>query len=135
MNEDGYEFNFIIFIFLFGVCFYFGMIDEGCKYFDLMINKYKISLDLEYWICIIDMFGWVGKLEEVYYLFIYSMYLDFDIVWSVFLDVCMMYKNIKFGELVGKKLLELLLENRGYFVLLFNLYVLILRWDEVVMVR
>ncbi|KAJ8451183.1 hypothetical protein Cgig2_013955 [Carnegiea gigantea] len=143
MNEDGYEPDSVTFTSLLSACSHSGMIEEGCRYFDLMINKYNIHPDLEHWTCIIDMFGRAGRLEEAYQLIKYSLNRnrfgvipsDSGAIWGAFLEACRMYKNIELGELAGKKLLQLSPQNSGYPILLSDLYASTMRWDEVLKVR
>ena len=143
MNEDGYEPDSITFTSLLSACSHSGMIDEGCKYFDLMVNKYNIHPDLEHWTCIIDMFGRAGRLDEAYQLITNSLDhnrfgiipSDSGAIWGAFLEACRMYKNIERGELAGKKLLQLSPQNSGYPILLSDLYASTMQWDEVVKVR
>ncbi|KNA05886.1 hypothetical protein SOVF_186170, partial [Spinacia oleracea] len=140
MNGYGYEPDFITFTALLSSCAHSGMIDEGCKYFDLMVNKYKIQPTFEHWTCIINMFGRAGRLEEAYKLVISSQLhnvnpSDSAVIWGAFMDACRMYNNIELGEMAGKKLLQMSPQNSGYPILLSNLYASTMRWDEAMNVR
>lgn len=79
----------------------------------------------------VDFFGRVGKIIEVYE-FIKVMLIEFDLfVWGVFLGVCRQYGNIEFVEVVVKCLFEFEFQGAGLRFLL-NLYVGVGNWVNVV---
>ncbi|KAK9725559.1 hypothetical protein RND81_05G153600 [Saponaria officinalis] len=143
MCRDGYEPDSITFTCLLSGCAHSGMVDKGCEYFDLMVNKYNIQPDLEHWTCIIDMFGRAGRLDEAYKLLTSNpcddlskvVPSDSHAIWGAFMDACRTYKNTELGELAGRKLLLLSPQNNGYPILLSNLYASTMRWDDAMKTR
>ncbi|CAO2831940.1 unnamed protein product [Amaranthus hypochondriacus] len=143
MIENGYRPDNITFTSLLSACAHSGLIDEGCKYFEMMMKNFKIQPSLEHWTCIINMLGRAGNLEEAYKLIRTSEELNLPgavpsvsaAIWGTFMDACRMYTNIELGEIAGRKLLELLPENSGYPILLSQLYSSTKKWDEAVKAR
>ncbi|XP_059652328.1 pentatricopeptide repeat-containing protein At1g11290, chloroplastic-like [Cornus florida] len=143
MEEDGCRPDSITFTSLLSSCSHSGLIEEGCRFFHMMVTEYKIQPGLEHWTCIIDMFGRAGRLEEAYRLIKTGLHqnsdssdsLDFDAVWGALLSACRMNMNVELGELAGEKLSTLAPDNSGYHMLLSNLYASIKRWDEAAKVR
>ncbi|XP_074302200.1 pentatricopeptide repeat-containing protein At4g21300-like [Silene latifolia] len=143
MSQDGHEPDSITFKSLLFACAHSGMIDKGCYYINLMVNKYKIHPDLEHWTCFINMFGRAGRLDEAYQLIdsILADHLssvnpsDSHAIWGAFVDACRMYDNIELGEVAGRKLLELSPQNTGYQIMLSNLYASNMRWDDAMKAR
>ncbi|GAB4851409.1 hypothetical protein Ancab_030811 [Ancistrocladus abbreviatus] len=137
MEEDGCKPDSITFTSLLSSCVHSGLIEEGCRFFSMMSNKYNIKPGLEHWTCIIDMLGRAGRLEDAYQLLVShgDALLDSDAIWGALLDACRTNMNSELGELAGKKLLKLAPENCGYHTLFSNLYVSTNRWDEAVKVR
>ncbi|XVF81904.1 hypothetical protein PTKIN_Ptkin15bG0193300 [Pterospermum kingtungense] len=56
-------------------------------------------------------------------------------VLSALIGACKIHGNIELGEQVGKRVIELKLENSGRYVLLANLYTKGGRWEDVANVR
>ncbi|KAK9288859.1 hypothetical protein L1049_017325 [Liquidambar formosana] len=142
MEEDGYRPNSITFTSLLSSCSHSGLIEEGCRYLDIMVKKYKILPGLEHLTCIVDMFARAGRLEEAYQLIKSlcqtsdgSPLSNCDAVWGTLLSACRMNMNMELGQLAGEKLSELAPDNCGYHTLLSNLYASGERWDEATKTR
>lgn len=100
-----------------------------------MERVFDVELQIEYYGCVVDFFGCVGRLEEVYR-FIENMLMELDyIMLGVFLSVCKIYGNVEFGEKVVKRLIEFEELDFGMYVLLLNIYVLLGKWKELNEIR
>ncbi|KAK9140961.1 hypothetical protein Scep_010642 [Stephania cephalantha] len=141
MEENGYKPNSITFISLLSSCSHSGLIDEGCRYFNMMITQFKIQPSLEHWTCIIDMFGRAGRLEEAYLLikneigFGSGGLYDCAAIWASLLSACRTNMNVDIGELASQHLLKLAPHNCGHYSLLSNLYAFGKRWDDAANMR
>ncbi|KAK6929658.1 Pentatricopeptide repeat [Dillenia turbinata] len=143
MEDAGYKPNAITFTSLLASCSHSGLVDEGCKYLDMMVTKYKMQPGLEHWTSIIDMFARAGRLEDAYQLINSGIYLnsnastlsDCHAVWGALLNACKLNTNADLGQLVADKLLKLSPENCGYRTLLSNIYASGKKWDEAVKAR
>lgn len=143
MEEDGYEPNSVTFISLLSSCSHSGMIEEGCRIFDIMFKKYQIQPGMEHWTCIVDMFGRAGRLEEAYQIIKHGLYQNSDnhvqlycnAAWGALLNACRMNLNMELGKLAGEKLSKLEPDNCGYHSLLSNLYASSTRWAEATKIR
>ncbi|KAL7587575.1 putative pentatricopeptide repeat-containing protein At3g01580 [Lactuca sativa] len=133
MHENGYRPDTITFTSLLSACSHSGLIEEGCKFFDLMVTKYKIQPSMEHLTCVIDMLGRANSLKEAYDLMKNMNYQK--PVLGALLSACRTNMNIEVGELVGRKLLEMESDSFEYHSLLSNLYSLNDKWDEVVEIR
>lgn len=90
---------------------------------------------VEYYGCMVDFWGRVGQLSDVYWL-ICDMLMKLNvIIWGVLLIGCRLVKEIWLVECVLKEFIVLELWNVGNYVQLFNIYLVNGRWDEVVEVR
>lgn len=56
----------MIFIVVFVVCSYFGLVNEGLNLFYKMRDEYGVEFIFDYYVCVVDLFGRVGRLEVVY---------------------------------------------------------------------
>ncbi|PWA62945.1 Pentatricopeptide repeat-containing protein [Artemisia annua] len=138
MQDNGYAPDAITFTSLLSSCSHCGLIEDGCKFFDLMVTKYKIKPTMEHWTCIIDMLGRANGLEEAYDVIrtaISQKYsegvpLDSVAVWGALLSACNNNMNMKVGGLVGLKLSKMESGDYMYSSLISNLYSSNEKWKE-----
>ncbi|KAK9070746.1 hypothetical protein SSX86_011148 [Deinandra increscens subsp. villosa] len=143
MEVNGYTPDAITFTSLLSSCSHCGLIEDGCKFFELMITKYKIQPSLEHWTCIIDMLGRANSLEDAYDVIKSGIYqkssncapLDSVAVWGALLSACRFNMNMEVGEVVGNKLSKMESGNYGYHSLISNLYSSNKKWDEATEIR
>nr|XP_043622777.1 pentatricopeptide repeat-containing protein At4g21300-like [Erigeron canadensis] len=143
MVNNGYAPDAITFTSLLSSCSHCGLVKDGCKFFDLMITKYKIQPSLEHWTCIIDMLGRANGLEEAYDVIKAWIYqkscecvpLNSVAVWGALLSACRNYMNMEVGEIVGQKLSKMEPGNSEYYSLISNMYSSNEKWEEAVEIR
>lgn len=116
-------------------CNHGGMVEEGRRYFSIMIKIYNIQPGIKHYGCMVDILGRAGFLEEAYCL-IRSMPIDRNaVVWRMLLAACRVHGNIELGEKVRKHLLQLEPDHCSDYILLANIYADMGRWNEVIRVR
>ncbi|KAB2610276.1 pentatricopeptide repeat-containing protein [Pyrus ussuriensis x Pyrus communis] len=71
----------------------------------------------------VDMLGKAGRLEEAYRLISSMPIPGNDVVWGTLLASCRTYWDADTGERVVNRLLELKLDEDGYYILLRDIYV------------
>ncbi|KAI0511457.1 hypothetical protein KFK09_012087 [Dendrobium nobile] len=128
----------ICFVSLLSACSHSGMVKEGKKYFELMRSKYCITPTAEHYMCLVDLLGRAGMVEEAYRLITEGMLVGVRPnagVWGALLSACRSYCNVEIGEIAARWLMEIEPENSGNYVLLSNIYAKVRRWDEVAWVR
>ncbi|XP_057833238.2 pentatricopeptide repeat-containing protein At3g24000, mitochondrial [Cryptomeria japonica] len=123
------------FICVLHACNHAGLMPDGCKYFNLMSDSYGIMPTMDHYVCMVDLLGRAGYLEESLH-FIIKMPIKPDVVvWICLLGTCRSHKNIRIGETVAKLLFELECKDAAPFVLLSNVYAEAGRWDDIWNVR
>ncbi|MFS7945862.1 putative tetratricopeptide-like helical domain superfamily [Helianthus anomalus] len=143
MEVNGYAPDAITFTCLLSSCSHCGLVEDGCKFFHLMITQYKIQPSIEHWTCIIDMLGRANSLEDAYDVIKTGIYqkssdcapLDSVAVWGALLSACRFSMNMEVGEVVGAKLSKIESGSLGYYSLLSNLYSSNKKWDEAIEIR
>eukprot|EP00253_Pinus_taeda_P019276 PITA_19276 len=116
-------------------CSHAGLVDEGMRYFDSMIQDYCITPSVDHFACMIDLLGRAGRLSEAQEI-IERMPLKPNIsVWGALLGACRVHRNIKLAQYVAERLFEIDPKNVGYYVLLSNIYAASGRWNDVAKVR
>ncbi|WVZ67486.1 hypothetical protein U9M48_016556 [Paspalum notatum var. saurae] len=135
MNGSGMKATKSTFIALLSACSHSGLIDEGWKYYCLMPEKFGIVPTPEHHVCIVDMLGRAGRLQEAHR-FVESLpSQQAHGVWGALLDACSSKSELKMGESIAEHLLYLEPENSGYYVTMSNLYAHRNMWSGAVQVR
>ncbi|WCJ18625.1 pentatricopeptide (PPR) repeat-containing protein [Euphorbia peplus] len=125
----------VTFISLLSACAHSGLVADGKHWFNAMSKDFNITPRMEHYICMADLFSRAGHFEEVV-TFIENMPFKPDVrIWSALLAACKVYKNVKLGEQVSKKIEILGHESTGNFVLLSNMYSTVGRWNDAAEVR
>ncbi|XP_058080250.1 putative pentatricopeptide repeat-containing protein At5g37570 isoform X1 [Magnolia sinica] len=137
LQEEGLKPDSICFIGILSACSHAGLVDEGCHYFESMRNEYLIPPTADHYMCMVDLLGRSGRIEEAYRI-ITTMVPPVQPhagVWGALLNACRIHSNSKLGEKAAWHLLELEPENAGNYVLLSNMYAKTRRWEDVAKVR
>ncbi|XAR49113.1 hypothetical protein NMG60_11032183 [Bertholletia excelsa] len=110
------------FVALLSACSHSGMVEEGKKIFDNMIEKYNIVPQLDHFACMVDLLGRAGHILEAYKI-INEMPMNPDsVVWSAFLGACRKHGETNLCNLAARKLQELNPGNSLSYVLMSNIY-------------
>ncbi|KAG6726172.1 hypothetical protein I3842_02G068100 [Carya illinoinensis] len=125
----------ITFVNLLSACAHSGLVEEGRHYFHHIFEVHGIEPRREHFGCMVDILGRAGMLEEARKLINdMPMSPDASVLGALF-GACKIHGNVKLGEEVGKRVIELEPNNSGRYVLLANLYANAGRWEDVANVR
>ncbi|MQM00830.1 hypothetical protein Taro_033569 [Colocasia esculenta] len=125
----------VTFICLLSACSHSGLIKEGKELFSAMTKSFNIVPRIEHCICMVDLLGRGGHLDEAQD-FIKNMPFASDVcVWGALLSACRLHKNLQLGEEVSRIIQKLGPEGTGNFVLLSNIYSAAGKFDEAAIVR
>ncbi|XP_059066074.1 pentatricopeptide repeat-containing protein At2g22070-like [Cryptomeria japonica] len=116
-------------------CIHAGLVDEGCKYFNAMSDSYCIMPTFDHYVCMVDLLGRAGYLDETLNFIIKMPIKPMVVVWTSLLGACRSHKNIKLGVFTANLIFELDSKYAATYVLLANIYAEMGRWSEVLMVR
>uniref|UniRef100_A0A7N0ZYU8 DYW domain-containing protein n=1 Tax=Kalanchoe fedtschenkoi TaxID=63787 RepID=A0A7N0ZYU8_KALFE len=123
--------NGITFLGVLGACRHMGLVDEGRRYFNSMVNVHKIEPTVKHYGCLVDLLGRAGMLEEAEET-IMNMPISPDAAtWGALLAACRKFRNNEMGQRVGRKLIELQPNHDGFHVLLSNFLASNGNWDDV----
>ncbi|CAN1219403.1 Pentatricopeptide repeat-containing protein At1g08070, chloroplastic [Linum perenne] len=135
MKECGILPNEITFLAVLGACRHMGLVDEGRRHFDSMVEDHGIKPTVKHYGCMVDLLGRAGKLREAEEL-IDSMPMAPDVsTWGALLGACTKYEDNVMGERVGRKLIEFQPDHDGFHVLLSNIYASRGDWNDAHEVR
>lgn len=135
MIEKGIDPNEASFTSILYACSHSGLLQEGWKFYNIMVNEYKIQPKLEHYSCMVDLLSRTGKLSKAYK-FIKSMPIKPDAtIWGALLCGCRFHHDVKLAEIVAERIFELEPENTSYYVLLADIYAEAEKWEEVKTLR
>eukprot|EP01018_Ginkgo_biloba_P029187 Gb_18176 [translate_table: standard] len=135
MQEAGMKPNHVTFTAVLSACSHAGLVDEGWRYFDCMVQDHHIRPTAEHYACMVDLLGRAGHLDEAHE-FIKSMPIEPTAsVLGALLGACRVHGKVELGECMAERLFQLEPGNAGNYVLLSNIYATAGRWDDVAKVR
>lgn len=129
--------NSITFVGILSACKHRGMVAEGRKYFEMMVEEYRIDPVLEHYGCLVHLLARAGLIVEALDI-ISKMPMKPDVViWRSLLDACSKTNaSVQLSEEVARQILESEDDvGSGVYVLLSKIYAAASRWDEVGLVR
>ncbi|KAJ9163438.1 hypothetical protein P3X46_023106 [Hevea brasiliensis] len=135
MEQQDLEANDVTFLSLLYACSHCGLKDEGMKFFELMVEKYRVKPWLEHYTCVVDLLGRSGCLDEAEAM-IRSMPVKADaIIWKTLLSACKLHKNADMAIRVAKEVLSIDPQDSASYVLLANIHASAKSWQFVSEVR
>ncbi|XP_073142149.1 pentatricopeptide repeat-containing protein At3g03580 [Henckelia pumila] len=135
MKAAGIHMDHIVFIAIIYACSHSGLVQEGRTCFEQMKKDYKIEPGLQHYACVVDLLSRSGLLIEAEK-FIVSMPLQPDAsIWGALLSACRASGDMKMAEHVSNHIIELNVDNPGYYVLASNAYAALGKWNQVEMIR
>ncbi|TYG62122.1 hypothetical protein ES288_D07G202800v1 [Gossypium darwinii] len=121
MRRIGVKPNAITFVGVLNACSHVGLINDGHKYFNMMINEYGIKPAIEH-------YGSKDIIEEM------PMRPN-KVIWMTLLSGARNHRNTKIGEYAAQHLIELAPETTGGYVVLSNMYAVAGEWEKASEVR
>lgn len=126
----------VSFLAILSACGHAGLIDEGCHYFNQMMNIYGIKPGVEHYSCLIDLLGRAGRLHEAYEILHRNPEIRDDVrLLSALVSACRLHKNIDLGAEIARILIDKDPDDSSAYILLSNMYASAHKWDEVRKVR
>ncbi|PKU74480.1 pentatricopeptide repeat-containing protein At2g40720 [Dendrobium catenatum] len=110
------------FLSLISSCSHSGLVEEGRKLFDSMINCYRIKPAMEHYANMVDLLGRAGCLDEAY-CFVKDMPVEPDQrIWLCFLSACRSHRVLHLGEIASGRLIKAKPQESGSYTQVLNFY-------------
>lgn len=135
MEREGPRPNETTFVCLLSACAHAGLVLEGWWCFDRMLRKYNIKPRVDHYGCMVDLLGRAGLLSDSEQLLEKLPVKPGAALLGALLSACTTHSDLKLGEAVGAKLMEVDPNDVGPYVLLSNIYAAEGRWDDVEKMR
>ena len=103
-------------------CSHGGLVDMGLDYFQSMREKHGIRPQLDHYVCLVDLLGRAGRLEEAMNVIETMPFKPDALIYKTLLGACKLHGNIPLGEHMARQGLELDPSDPAFYVLLANLY-------------
>ncbi|KAJ7526566.1 hypothetical protein O6H91_16G012500 [Diphasiastrum complanatum] len=135
MQSDGFKPNHVTFLSVLAACSHTGRVDAARRYFNSMREDHSLIPKVEHNVCLIDILGRAGLLDDAENL-INSMPLESKArVWLCLLGACRIYGDVERGARAASHAIKLDPENAAPYVLLSNIYAAAGRYDDAQQVR
>ncbi|KAK9060454.1 hypothetical protein SSX86_021158 [Deinandra increscens subsp. villosa] len=127
--------NAITFIGVLNACNHAGLVEDGRRYFNMMVNDYKLEPTVEHYGCLVDVLCRAGHLEEAKNVIEKMPMKPNKIIWMSLLSASRIYKKVEIGEYAAQNVMEIDPMFIESYVLLSNIYAATGNWDKVSRVR
>ncbi|GKV00824.1 hypothetical protein SLEP1_g13446 [Rubroshorea leprosula] len=135
MQKEGIKPNQITFIGALSACSHAGLIEEGCKLFNLMTRVLGIKPLSQHLTCMVVLLGMTGQLKNAYNLIMEYKGVSDAGTWGALLGACKVHGNTQLGEIAASHLFEIEPQSAGNYVVLANTYASLDRWGDAERVR
>lgn len=135
MQQAGLTPNHVTFLGVLAACSHTGLVDKGWHYFLSMSQHHGIRPRVEHYVCMVDILGRSGHLDEAEDLINSIPYEPDAILWKALLGACRVHGNLDIGRRAAEHLFDLEPQNAASYVLLSNVYAAAGKWDDVAKVR
>lgn len=117
-------------------CSHVGLVDEGYRYFNQMVNEYGIEPRIEHYSCLMDLLGRAGRLKEAYQIIQRTPEIreDVDLLSTLFF-ACRLHGDQDLAIKIARFLIEKNPDDPSTYVMLSHSFASGKKWDEVRKVR
>ncbi|CAN8247134.1 unnamed protein product [Cochlearia groenlandica] len=135
MKKSMVKMDSVTFIGVFTACTHAGLVEEGEKYFDIMVKESKITPTKEHHSCMVDLYSRAGLLEKAMKVIENMPHQAGSTIWRTILAACRVHKKTELGKLAAEKIIGMKPEDSAAYVLLSNMYAESGDWQERAKVR
>ncbi|XP_050369460.1 pentatricopeptide repeat-containing protein At2g27610-like [Argentina anserina] len=130
MRRQNLEVNGITFLVVISACAHACLVDEGKRYFDMMVQDYHINPTMEHYTCMVGLYSRAGNFEMAMDL-INNMPFSADAnVWRAILGACPVYLNLELAKFSAEKIISLQPKDSFAYSTLANIYAAAGNWQE-----
>ncbi|XP_028804985.1 pentatricopeptide repeat-containing protein At1g08070, chloroplastic [Neltuma alba] len=135
MLEVGMKPLALTFVGVLNACNHGGLVDEGRRFFYMMINEYKIEPTIEHYGCFVDTLCRAGYLQEAKNIIESMPMRPNKVIWMSLLGGSRNHGNLELGEYAAHNLIEVDPNAAAGYIVLSNMYAASGKWDKVSHVR
>ncbi|CAH8251290.1 unnamed protein product [Arabidopsis lyrata] len=130
MQEERFKPDAVTFTGALTACSHVGLVEEGLRYFQIMISDYRISPRIEHYGCLVDLYSRAGRLEDALKLVQSMPMKPNEVVIGSLLAACRNHgNNTVLAEKLMKHLTDLNVKSHSNYVILSNMYAADGKWE------
>lgn len=134
-EEQGISPDEVTFVGVLCACVRAGLLTEGRKYFYQMSSVYNVTPKFAHYWCMANLYEAAGHLQEAEEV-LKGMPEELEsLVWSSLLGSCRFNGDVELGEQIAIRLIELDPSSHLPYALLWNVYAVAGRWEDVAKVK
>jgi len=107
METLGLQPDDITFVGVLCACSRSNLVEQGCKMFSSMSDKYGVKPNVKHHTCMADLLGRAGRIDDAYSVIQNMPFQANLVVWSSLLTACKIHGNNKIKNLVERQILRL----------------------------
>ncbi|KAM7269394.1 hypothetical protein ACFE04_024891 [Oxalis oulophora] len=130
MLKNGVRPNEVTFIAVLSACSHCGLIAEAKQYLESMSGEYGVNPTIDHYNCMVDVYSRGGLLNEAHDLICNMPFQPDAMSWKCLLSGCWTHRNVELGKVAAEKVRHLDPDDTSGYVLLFNLYASVGKWEE-----
>jgi CRISPR-associated protein Cas5t len=135
MEHGGIVPDHVTFVGVLTACNHVGMVDEGRKYLESMVNLYGIRPTIKHYSCMIDHLSRAGHLGQVEGMMQLMPIQPSVSMWGSMMNGCKIHGRADVGERIGRELAEFNPQLSAAYVVMSNIYAEIGMWHAVEQTR
>ncbi|XP_023554404.1 putative pentatricopeptide repeat-containing protein At3g11460, mitochondrial [Cucurbita pepo subsp. pepo] len=116
-------------------CSHSGLVDEGKTIFNEMTIKYDIRPGPAHYLCLVDLLGRAGLLNEAYELVKRMEVEPSADIWAALLSACRLHRNVVLAEISAQNIFRTNPTRVSSYICLSNIYAAMKQWTAVEKVR
>ncbi|KAM0933131.1 putative tetratricopeptide-like helical domain superfamily, DYW domain-containing protein [Dioscorea sansibarensis] len=125
----------ITFTGLLTACSHSRMLDKARQVFQRLREDPLVNMKLEHYVCMVDVLGRCGQLDEAEELIKHMPMKPNATVWLALLSACRVHLNMQVARRTAQTIFDLEPHNSAAYVLLSNIYASAGRWNDVSQIR
>ncbi|KAK1294704.1 putative pentatricopeptide repeat-containing protein [Acorus calamus] len=123
------------FVAVLSACSHSGMVEEGRKYFKLMREECEVCASVEHYVCMVDLFGRAGLVEEAKEFICENGIAEVGVVWKALLFACQARGDREMARWAYEQMVRIRADDDGAYVSFSNVLSSSGRWEEAAEVR
>ncbi|KAL7150888.1 hypothetical protein ABFS83_05G144500 [Erythranthe nasuta] len=135
MTRNGVVPDDVAFIGLLTACSHSGLVEDGKRYFDSMVNDYGIRPRIEHYGCMVDLLSRAGLVNEAVEFIDKMPVAPNPVIWRSLISACRAQDQLNLGERITKDLISNEPMHEANYVLLSGIYAKMSNWQKKTTVR
>ncbi|XP_071736070.1 pentatricopeptide repeat-containing protein At5g27110 [Rutidosis leptorrhynchoides] len=136
MKKLNLQLDRVVFLAVISTCSHAGLVNEGCYYFNQMVNEYGIKPKIADYSCLVDLLGRAGRLRDAYAILQRNLVIKEDVeLLSTLFSACHLHGDLELGQEIAGLLIDKDHVDPSTYIVLANMYASIKKWDEARKVR